>query len=221
MAYPMELKEKALIYRRRGYSLNELRDMLKIPKTTLSDWLHDVPLSKSAVRRLDKVVRKGRTKAAESKKAATRRMIETYLAEAINDARELNLDQNKIRFVCALLYYCEGRKSLYDVASFTNSDASLVQTFLALLRAGFNIDESKFRVCVHLHEYHNTKSTLQFWSDITKIPLSQFIKPFRKEHTGKRIRNGYNGCAAITYMDVKIARELLTMAEAFFKHRGP
>jgi hypothetical protein len=103
---------------------------------------------------------------------------------------------------------------------FINSDPNLVHTFLSLLRRSFNIDENKFRVCIHLHDYHNELRQIKFWSKITDIPTGKFLKSFRKSNTGKRVRNNYNGCVSIRYHDVMVSRELLMTAQAFFINSG-
>lgn len=221
MAYPIETREEVIKLRRKGYSLNELHDKFGVAKGRLSDWLRDVSLPPRAIKRLDHIVRKGRVKAAETNKSRTRRTIERFTSDAMLQLEGLVLDKEYIRLMCALIYYCEGRKSMYDHLSFTNSDPNLIRTFLKLFRAGFNVNENKLHVCVHLHQYHNPTTTLRFWSRLTGIPLRQFMRPYQKPNTGKRIRNGYNGCAAVSYYDVNMAREVLTLAEAFLKQSGP
>lgn len=221
MTHPIAVKENAIKLRKKGYAFSEIKSRLGISKSLLSGWLRDVYLSPSAIKRLDTVVRKGRTIAGENKKAMTRLKIASYLNQATKDLSQLKLDKIHTRLVCALIYYCEGRKSYYEGVAFTNSDVRLVQVFLELFRNGFHVDEKKFRVCVHLHAYHNEKEIVSFWSRATHIPPSQFIRPYIKANTGKRIRNGYNGCVAVSYHDTDMARELLTTAEAFFKRLGP
>jgi hypothetical protein len=131
------------------------------------------------------------------------------------------LDSTTSKAICSLLYWCEGNSSRYGKVSFTNSDPRLVKTFLHFLRNSFEIDESKFRPCVHLHQYHNPKRQLGFWSKTTGIPKKQFIKPYLKPNTGKRIRDNYPGCINIKYHSTDTARQLLMTAEAFLeKHTG-
>lgn len=45
---------------------------------------------------------------------------------------------------------------------------------------GFNIDERKLHVTLHLHEYHNDAIQRQFWHEIIRIPLEQFHRIHRK-----------------------------------------
>ena len=128
-----------------------------------------------------------------------------------------NPDHRKI--MCAMLYWCEGNKSPGTVV-FTNSDHKLVKTFLKLLRESFILDEKKFHPCVHIHEYHSASRQLDFWSKTTNINKQQFTKPYRKPNTGKRIREGYQGCLSLRYHDSDLARRLLATAKAFLESMG-
>ena len=103
---------------------------------------------------------------------------------------------------------------------FTNSDTTLISNFLFFLRVGFNIDESKLRALVHIHEYHDDIAQKRFWSEITKIPLSQFHKSYKKPNTGKRYRENYPGCLALVYYDAHVAKELEAIYNTFSKLRG-
>ena len=124
-----------------------------------------------------------------------------------------NIAHNKL--YCALLYWCEGGKRDGEGIRFINSDPVLIKTFLALIRKSYNIDEKKLRALMHLHGYHNEEFQKKFWSGITGIPKSQFNKTFLKKSTGKRLKEDYAGCLAVSYHDVKIAREMKAIYKVF------
>ena len=56
---------------------------------------------------------------------------------------------------------------------------------------------------------------------MTKIPLSQFIKPYKKRESGKSINEGYQGCAQIKYHDTVIAHEIQAIARVVLNNLGP
>jgi hypothetical protein len=91
-----------------------------------------------------------------------------------------------------------------------NSDPIMVASFLKLLRQSFNLDESKFRVLIHLHEYHNEAEILDYWSKVTQISRSQFTKSYHKPHTGTNNHPDYKGSCKIKYYDSYLAK-LLTV----------
>jgi hypothetical protein len=96
----------------------------------------------------------------------------------------------------------------------------MVSVFVNLLRKSFDIDESKLRIMMQLHEYHNESETKQFWSVLTGIPKNQFSKTYLKPHTKKRIRLGYMGCIRVRYYDAKIALELRSLYNSFANSLG-
>lgn len=128
--------------------------------------------------------------------------------------RDIPETKELFKLYCALLWWCEGNKQLSYVR-FTSSDPTLIANYLLVLRKGFTIDESKLRVLIHLHAYHDEKKQKSFWDEITKIPLSQFHKSYQKTNTGIRTHNNYQGCIAVSYYDAKIAKELEAIYNAF------
>lgn len=112
------------------------------------------------------------------------------------------------------MYWCEGGKNEKFGIHFTNSDPYLVKTFLYFLRRGYKLKENKLKVCIHLHEYHDVKKQLAFWSQTTKIPKGQFVKPYIKPHTGKVVRENYQGCISIRYYSTDLARKILMLGKA-------
>lgn len=87
--------------------------------------------------------------------------------------------------------------------------------FVNLLREAFDADESKFRLLIHIHEYHNDLKQRKFWSKATGISLKQFTKSYVKPHTGKNKRKDYPGCASLRYYDYRIALELEAIYNIF------
>jgi hypothetical protein len=123
--------------------------------------------------------------------------------------------------MCSLLFWAEGQKDVRAGVTFINSDPNMIQTFLKLFRHSFEVDESKFHALVHLHEYHDTKVQLEYWSKLTGIPLKQFWKPYLKPHTGKNKRIDYPGCISIRYLDSQFGKLLKMIYIEFSKsYRG-
>lgn len=215
MAYPSGVKNNAVTLRKSGYSLNEIQRAMNVPKNTLSVWMRDISLSVKAKMKLSTKIRHGQLIASENKKRKIQTDLDQYLLAGQKLVNKFSINKNNSLLLCSLIYWCEGAKDIYSGVRFMNSDPNLIKTFLLLLRNSFVLNENKFRACLHLHKYHDIKIQIQFWSDATKIPTHQFIKPFSKANTGKRIRDGYNGCISIRYHDVNLARRLLMVARAF------
>lgn len=215
MSYPIELKEKAIKFRRLGFSLNEISKKLSISKSTSSIWLNSIILNKNAQSRLAKRKILGQYKSmliANSKRSYIKREIKNKVTIEIN---KIHKSKELYKLLASFLFWTEGGKSTDGYVFFVNSDPKMVSLFVYLLRKSFDINESKFRCMIHIHEYHNEKTQLKFWSKIAKIPIKQFSKSYLKPHTGKRIRDGYQGSVRIRYYDHKIALELRSFYNTF------
>lgn len=212
-------KIKAIELRKRGYSVNEIVSNVGVSKSSISMWVRNVFLSEKSRKRLLTKIKSGQLISAENKRIKTKSIMDFYKDGAIRDLLKLNIEGIG-KFICALIYYCEGAKDKTGGVVFTNSDPKLIKVFLMLLRNNYDIDESKFRICMHLHEYHNFKQQIKFWSIVTNIKKEQFIKPYNKPNTGKRIKEGYQGCLAIKYHSSHLQKQLLMTAEAFFDKFG-
>ena len=222
MKAKIALKKRAQMLRKRGYSINEIYRKLDVAKSSVSEWVRDVHLSSKARARIEQRWTKGQKSAWQTRRNHTEHLLLEAKEKAERELMSFELSKNSAKVLTSLMYWCEGAKEKHDQRfTFTNSDPILVATFLSIMRNGFDLNETKFRVCIHVYGYHNPEQQLLFWSRVSNIPLSQFIRPYRKPNTGIRTRDGYQGCASISYHDVKIAREVLAISRAFFKRFGP
>ena len=219
MAYKIEIKDKAINLRKQGYSIKEIAKLLSIAKSTSSAWLGNILLSPKAQKRLKSRRILGQYKSMEIARQKREKQQLILTDEANKLLTKIVLTPDIYKLCCALLFWCEGNKNTTSL-KFTNSDPILISNFLYLLRAGFNIDESKLRALVHIHEYHDDLSQKKFWSEITKIPLSQFHRSYKKPNTGKRYKDNYPGCLGLVYYDASVAKELKAVYNSFSKLRG-
>lgn len=215
MKRDLEVKAKKL--RKEGYSIKELKEILKVSKSTLSRWLQDVELSFEARRRLEENYTKGQLNSQEVIKRKTEQKNFEAESFAIDLLKNSDISNNISLLLCAMIYQCEGNKSIKDSVTFTNSDPALIKTFVYLFRKSFNLDERKFRVLMHLHDYHDECIQKKFWSKITGVPISQFLKTYNKVNTGVYKKENYQGCIQIRYRDVTIGRKLQAVAKTFME----
>lgn len=203
--------------RKKGYSLKEISELVGVCKSTASYWSKDIVLSEKAQKRLQTRVTAGQLASASTKRLKTEKVLENYYDQSYKwlAGREQGFDVDTKKLFCSLIYWCEGGKVNNRMVQFTNSDPDLISAFLTLLREIFTIDETKFRVCIHLHSYHDKNKQIEYWSKQTNIPEKQFIKPFMKANTGKRIRQNYQGCCQIRYYNSDVTRQLLMTGKAF------
>ena len=217
MPYPQDLRNKAIGCRKKGLSVTRIANRFGIAKSTISLWMRSVPLSAQTKRMLMHNSEKGRAKGRRT--LAKRRALEQkeYEREAKSCiARHKKMFQNAdfLKICTAILFWCEGGKRTQSGLRFTNSDPEMIRSFMNTLRSSHQTENKKFRVIVHIHEYHNDAQQKRFWSRITKIPLKQFHNSYRKPNTKKRLRDNYPGCVTIYYHDARIAKKVTEMYRA-------
>lgn len=211
--YPVQHREIARRLRNEGYSYKEIATSLNVAKNTAFEWTRDIILSPSAEHRLSERINNARERSGFTQYLSKQKRIDIIrLGE--QEYLKNNLTNIPAKLLCSLIYWCEGAKNDTNLC-FTNSDPNLVRTFLQLLRNSYELDEKKFRLVMHLHDYHQEWEQKEFWSKVTRISPSLFSKSYLKPHTGKRKRTGYQGCVSIRYHDSVIARSLLTLAQEF------
>lgn len=216
-----ECRAHAARLRRLGYSVAEIAQNLNVSKSSVSLWVRDIILSQKARVRLVHRQIRGRAYASVVRRNATQMRVEEADVFAKSVVGSTSMETNTMRLLCSLLYWCEGEKSLQGKTfAFTNSDPLLVSTFLRFLREGFDIDEQKFRICLHIHAYHDEKKQITFWFDICGIPEAQFMKSHQKQSSGRQKKRDYAGCVSVRYYDARIARQVQALARAFLKKYG-
>lgn len=214
MSYSINLKQKAIKYRKSGHSIKEVSKKFGIAQGTTSLWIRNVLLNKSAQKRLHERQILGQYKSSQIWKKKRQKNQENINQKAKLTLRNLKLTKNHQKLACSLLFWAEGAKDLNKM-KFINSDPRMIKTFLQLFRLSFPLNESKFRALVHIHDYHNDEKIKEYWSKVTKIPLRQFQKSYRKPNTGTRKRENYMGCISINYHDARLARELFAIYNTF------
>ncbi len=219
MSYPPAIKEQAISLRQQGYSVKEIAKTFGIARSTSSLWLRNVYLNDVAKERLEgnskrsqeHFIRRCRQRITKIHRTKTKIRI-----QALSTVSKISSSKQLKKLCCALLFWAEGCKNLTTMR-FINSDPNTIKFYITLLRQCFKINESKLRITLHLHEYHNESETTNFWSQLTEISTSNFCKSYIKPHTGKRKRAGYMGCVSLSYFDYKVAHELAAVYNAYTK----
>jgi transposase len=210
--------EKAVRLRERGYSLKEVSKKIEISKSTASLWLRNVSMTKEGVARLAGLSVAGAEKAKLTKKNKKDRLLHKLNKDAEWTVSGIKFHKKNLRLFLALLYWCEGSKTERRVV-FMNSDPKMIKIFMFLIRGAYKLEEDKFSAFLHLHDYHNRREMINFWSDLTGIDKER-ISVYNKKHTGTRKKEGYKGCLSIRYGDVRILDEIFLIIDKLLKKIG-
>jgi Homeodomain-like domain len=198
-------QEAARHLRAAGRTLQQIADELGVSKSSVSLWVRDVPFTPSKRR----WGAKRRPHPAQDRK---RREIEE--CDRVGVARVGALDAASFLAAGAALYAGEGSKR-DGMVVFANSDPAMVAFFCAWLRSFFAIDESRLRVRVYLHEGLDFNAAQAHWSMITRVPRTQFGKPYRAVADASIRRNKHTfGCCYVVYSCARTHRSIMGLIRA-------
>jgi len=199
-----EIEKAKKLRNKHNYSFATLQKITGIPATTIRNWCKDDFLGT----RWDTLLISNERK---------RQKIKLSEIKSVNSFKRINKKTAKI--LAAILYWCEGSKyPSTNKMDLTNSDPKLLKIFLKLLRTSFNLDESKFRVKLQIHDTHDFEKIKKYWSKILSIPQSQFMKPTITKPTGRKHRKEYFGTCTVRYHDYKLQLKLIGIYEEFAKN---
>jgi hypothetical protein len=176
-------KKIAINLRKTGQSYLQISQALDVPKSTLSYWLKNIKISNRAQ---EKISKRAYFKSVEAliKRNKNQTVVADLKAQAIlkeSTAEAKRLVNDKLFVAGVSLYWAEGYKkgaygSKYKSVDFTNSDPEMIKIMMKFFRKFCKINEDKFKLLLMAHPNINIDKTISFWSDITKLPRSQFTK---------------------------------------------
>lgn len=127
--------------------------------------------------------------------------------------------------ILAMLYWGEGFKgndtSTNSTVDFANSDQKMVAMYINSLRAIYELDEKKFRVLLYCYSNQDIPRLINYWSKVTKIPKSQFSKPYVRVDSRVNARVMEYGLVHIRYADKKLLIEIKNLIHSVCRKYAP
>ena len=213
----LEEKYKAIELRKKGLSYKDIMREVKVSKSSLSGWFKLVELSPEEEKQLEiRAVQnsgQGRERASISnrKKRIERENIAKLEAQKIFEKYE-----NDPNFILGVgLYWAEGSKRT-SVFQFMNSDPQMILFMIYWVKNYLKISQKNTSLRIHTHEDFRPENYEKFWSELTKIPLTQFQKTIYKPNLHGIFKKNlsYKGCARLEVSGgIKILRILLYLKE--------
>lgn len=194
------LREKTILLRQEGKSYNEINNLLNVPKSTLSDWLGNIVLSKEAQERIKERVHQGSIngliKRNKNQTMLAQKRSKDIQENAISEIKSLS--NNDLLIIGVALYWAEGYKRLKikngkeitsHPISLTNSDPEILTAFISFLVKSLGINKEKITVGLRIFPHMNAEHEIKYWSNTLDINKNQFYKPstvISKSSQGKR-----------------------------------
>ena len=176
----MKAKERKLArkLRRFGWSVRSIAEHINCSKGSVSEWVHDIPLTSEQIEKLKSNQDKGRAKAANhpnSPKQVWAKIRDDIISSALDDIPS-NCSLDTLKVVGSALYWAEGYKAGVNMVNFSNSDPTMIALMMQFFKKVCGVNSTKFRGVVHIHPHLDRKKALVFWSKVSGIPLDQFHK---------------------------------------------
>lgn len=187
-----DLREKAIALRMKGHSYSEILAEVPVAKSTLSDWLHSVGLSKYQKQRLT-----------EMKLAAARRGGAAKHQQRLDKSKFImdmaksevgTVSNRELWLMGVMLYWAEGskEKDYYpgSAAQFTNMDPAMICFFIYWLKTICHIQEDDLILEITIHEtcHYRTKEIINYWSEKIGITPDRFSHIYYKKANIKTSR---------------------------------
>jgi uncharacterized protein YjcR len=208
MGYRGKLTERqqARQLRRAGLTLAEIAARLGVARSSVSLWVRDVefdPLPRPP---------RGRRRDPNALQRRKRAEIDRLVEEG--RARIGRLTEREFLVAGVALYAGEGSK--WDgTVRFVNSNPRMVVFFCGWLRHFYEIDESRLRLALYLHQGLDLSAAMAYWSGLTGIPESQFTKPYRAAPDPSiRHAKHVHGCATVSYSCSATHRSIMGLVGA-------
>ncbi len=198
-------RERARALRADAWTLEDIAAELGVAKSSVSLWVRDVAFEPQPRRA-------GRRRAPNRLQVAKQAQIDE--AHAAGRRRVGALSEQEFLVAGVALYAGEGAKT-DGMVLFTNSDPAMVSFFCAWLRHFFDIDESRLRVRLYLHDGLDLDDAVNHWVDVTGIESTKFLKPYRAtaDATLRRTKH-VNGIVGVQYTCSKTHRLVMGLVRA-------
>ncbi|MGI8764045.1 MAG: helix-turn-helix domain-containing protein, partial [Ilumatobacteraceae bacterium] len=162
-------RHRARELRAEAWTLKDIAAELGVSKSSVSVWVRDVDFVPNPRRR---------TRPPRPSSLLVRKLAEIDRLDAEGATEIGRMSDREFLIVGAALYAGEGFKR-DGQAGMANTDPRLLALFVTWLRRHFEVDEVRLRVRLYLHEGLDLEAAEHFWSELLRIPRSQFRTPYR------------------------------------------
>jgi predicted transcriptional regulator len=188
-------KETAQNLRRKGKSIRSIAEELGVSRGSVSIWCREIELEPEQVKKLSESQKMGsyigRLRGAETQKK--KRLDE--ISQLFNEGKASigKLTDNEFFIAGIALYWGEGFKTGHKFG-ISNSDPRMILFMIDWFKKYGNISKSDIRCCVSVNEVHSNRidEIEKYWSNLLKIPLSQFTKTSLLHTKNKKVYSNHN-----------------------------
>lgn len=151
---------------------------LGVPKSTLSYWLREYPLSKEEIRILQEKNWKNNESRIERFRVSMRAKREAKESLVYTKYAELFSKLSKDSFLIAglMLYLAEGGKTHSSNITIANTDVRVIKFFMKWVQEFLGFQKKDIRAMLHLYENMDIAKEKKFWKNELGLSINQFYK---------------------------------------------
>lgn len=215
--------EAERLRREEGLSYNEIAERLGVSKSTLSNWLRDIPLSPAHEARLKARMRANRATFAArawsvNRERHARARQDAYLGGA-NVVPLLPQATSVDELAFAMLYLGDGSKSGNRV-QLASTDERILSYLINALVHLYEVEVLRLSLRLNLVEAARPveEQLKLWWSQTLGIPAEQFTKTqFDRRSKAVELTGDYHGVCTVTYCDTYLQQRLLGLAYTYVR----
>lgn len=217
----LELREQAVSLRiGKEMSYGGIRKRLGVPKSTLSYWLREYPLSEEKILELRRKGWKSGEASRERFRTTMRKKRELKDREVYQRYRVkfVNLSEEVFFTAGLMLYLGEGDKKNNYRIGIANTDPWVIKFFIKWLIDFLGVTKEQIRAQLHLYENMDIEQEKSFWKKALGLSDTQLYKTeIRKLKTNSfSYRESYrHGTCSLFVLGVDKKRELMMAIKAF------
>ncbi len=173
-------REKAKKLRKKGFSIGDIANKISVSKSTVSYWCRDITLSPKQIEHIEKQHKKACVGALLT--VAERRRIERIIQTKKSRERGMadvgKISKRDLFMIGLALYWGEGYKKGNEEFGFTNSDPKMIEVAIKWLEDIYNVKKDYLILRVSINQTHEKRGScvVEYWSKITRVPITQFTK---------------------------------------------
>ena len=217
-------RQLAIELRKQGKTYSEIRKELSISKSTLSDWLSNLPLTSQQIKYLEKSKKNNRALGIEKIRLTKQRKREGRIKVTYENQKVYwgKLSKRELEIAGIFLYWGEGNKRLNGSVSLNNTDPKVMKFTLLWLKNSLLVPQEKIKVDLHLYSDMKPEEEISFWSKELNLPVSQFRKPYIKKSKRADIdQKGFgHGTCALVVNDVRLKEKVMMSIKAISDFYG-
>ena len=201
----------AIELRKQGKSYGQIRQIVKVSKSTLSLWLRNIPLTEKQILGLKEIRIRATERYRETMRIKRLRKVSGYYKD--QSEKLLPLTERELLIAGLFLYLGEGNKVSRSSVGITNTDPSVIKFALYWIINCLKVPAGKVRVQLHLYDDMDIKRETDFWLNELNLPKSCLMNAYIKKSTRESIdQKGFGRGTCGLWVHNTVLKENLMMA---------